>query len=294
MAIGTTELKWLIAIVDLSFLPIAGALAAQLIIKAKSYRNLQFIPIIGLLTCANLLTHLSIFLNKPELFSWGMYAAILLVTLLMVVVGGRVIPLFTSSGTQSLPIRPKLWLEKCVLVTTWLVALIFIVNRAALLPASLLAILFSVAAISNAYRAYRWRGWTTFSHPLVWSLHLAYWFIPIGFALFALKYAGTMVSSSTALHSLTAGAMGSLILSMIARVSLGHSGRPLIPHKTLTYAFVCIVAAGILRLTIGWIGFLSLGTSYLLSAGLWILAYGIFVFVYFQILITPRPDGKPG
>jgi uncharacterized protein involved in response to NO len=171
---------------------------------------------------------------------------------------------------------------------------VYIVNGVSFLPRSILAGVFAVAALSNAYRVFRWRVWTAVSIPLVWSLHLAYWFIPVGFGLFALSYAGFVISESAALHSLTAGAMGSLILAMIARVSLGHSGRPLTAHWSLKFAFIFIVSAGIARVLTGLYPSLLAYSGYSISAGLWILAYTIYAAVYLRILTTTRVDGKPG
>ena len=294
MIVNIAEMEWLIALVDISFLPCAGVFFAKLVIKAGSKRNFQFIPVVAMLTGANILTHLSVLLDKPELFTWGMRAAIMQVVLIMTVVGGRVVPLFTASGARVAAVKPLPWLEKTVLGSTWLLAIVYIVNGVSFLPRSILAGVFAVAALSNAYRVLRWRVWTALSIPLVWSLHLAYWFIPVGFGLFALSYAGFVISESTALHSLTAGAMGSLILAMIARVSLGHSGRPLTAHWSLKFAFIFIVSAGITRVLTGLYPSLLAYNGYSISAGLWILAYTIYTAVYLRILTTTRVDGKPG
>ena len=119
-------------------------------------------------------------------------------------------------------------------------------------------------------------------------------FIPTSFLLFALHYAGLDISTSNALHGLTAGAISSLILAMIARISLGHSGRPLTPHWIMKYAFSMIVLAGIIWLISAYIQVHFTANLYMLSALLWILAFGIYVVVYARILTTPRPDGKSG
>lgn len=295
MLFGTPKMGLLIVIVDVSFLPAAAALVGRLVIKANNHRNLQFIPILLLLTAANLFTHLSVLLERPGFYVWGMYAAIMVVTLLMVVLGGRVIPFFTERGTPHQSAAPIPWLEKTTLVSTWLIALFYIANAPALIPEAVLAAIFFLAAAGNAFRALRWQGWLTFRYPLVWPLHLAYWFIPVGFFLFGLQNAGFQISPTAALHSLTAGAMGTLILAMIARVSLGHTGRALVPHKSVAFAFGLILFAGIVRLLVGLFPATFPPISgYLLSAGLWIAAYGIYFIVNFGILTTARPDGKPG
>ncbi len=294
MVFGTPEIEWLIAVIDVSFFPAAGILMAQLVIKARSHSNFQFIPILMMLAIANLLTHLSAILHKPELFVWGMYAAIILGSLLIIVVGGRVISLFTANGSQTTMVEPLPWLEKIVIITAWLIALIYISNTRTMLPDILIAAVFAIAAASNAYRAWRWCSLIIFSYPLIWSLHVAYWFIPIGFGLFTLHYAGFNVNASTALHCITVGAMGTLILSMITRVSLGHTGRLLVASKSMSYAFALIIIAAITRILVGLNPALFSNIGYLVSASCWVLGYGIFFIVHVRILVTPRPDGKPG
>ncbi|WP_428982878.1 NnrS family protein [Paraglaciecola aquimarina] len=140
----------------------------------------------------------------------------------------------------------------------------------------------------------RWRPQVTFSTPLVWSLHAAYWFIPVSFTLFTLHYLGINISSSTALHGLTAGAISSIILAMIARIALGHSGRALIPHTAMKYAFAFIILAGISRVCAQHLQIYSTFNVYILAAGTWILAYTIYLICYWRVLTSPRPDGRPG
>ncbi|MBL4608812.1 MAG: NnrS family protein [Pseudomonadales bacterium] len=294
MATNLIEQKWIVALVDVSFLPVAGIFMAHLVIKAGNYRNLFFVPVLILLAVANLLTHLSVILGDQSYYKWGLYAAVMLVSALMTVIGGRVIPMFTANGTGTQKVNPLAWLEKTVLISTWLIAFLYISNTIALLPTNLLAALFAIAAMSHAYRALRWRPWVIWSSPLVWSLHLAYWFLPLGFGLFAMHYFGVAVSSSTAIHSFTAGAMGSLTFSMIARVSLGHTGRPLVTHPSMTYAFVLILLAGLSRLITGLFPSAFTSNGYMLSAIFWILAFVIYLLNYVKILVTPRPDGGPG
>ncbi|MFA7555834.1 MAG: NnrS family protein [Spongiibacteraceae bacterium] len=293
MLAGLTGYQWLVAIIDISFLPVAAGFFSNLLIRSGSSRNYQIVLLFGLLTIANTLTHGSVLFDKPGLFIWGMDAAVFVVTLLMVIMGGRVIPLFTASGTRQAQLVSLRWLEILTLASTWLITIIFVFDGAAIIPRGVVVILLIVASVCNALRAFRWKVWTTYAAPLVWSLHLAYWFIPIGFALLALHYAGLDISRSTALHSLTAGAMGSLILAMIARVSLGHTGRPLLIRPIVSAAFIFIILAGITRILAGL--YPATGFSGLIVAAVcWVLAYGIFTIVYFSVLTTPRADGKPG
>lgn len=285
---------WLVAAVDLSFLPLAAWLLAKPLLAVKQYRNLFFVPVLLLLTACNLIMYLGLFLGRYDLQQLGSLNAIWLITLLMAIVGGRVIPMFTANGTKTPKVEALVWLDRAALGSLWLIFVLHFFSLHTLVPAKLLSALFALSALLTAIRCARWKIWLTFRVSLLWSLHLAYWFIPLGLALFALRYAGFAISQSIALHALTAGAMGSMILSMMARVSLGHSGRLLQPKQIMAWAFLLVALAGISRTLLIWL--LPAHTFSLLWLGIacWVLAYACYVLVYFPVLTTPRADGRPG
>jgi len=151
-----------------------------------------------------------------------------------------------------------------------------------------------VAASLHLWRQLRWHLPSTIAHPLLWSLHLAYLFIPLGLLALAAHSAGLPITLSMASHLLSAGCMGTMILGMIARVSLGHSGRALQVGRRITVAFVLVIVAAVTRVVIPllWPAFTLQGWN--VSALAWIAAYGLFVWVYTPILTGPRADGRPG
>ncbi|MCJ8271054.1 MAG: NnrS family protein, partial [Psychrosphaera sp.] len=140
----------------------------------------------------------------------------------------------------------------------------------------------------------RWRIWITLKVPLVWSLHMAYFCMAIGLMLIGLSYYNQAISYPTALHLLTVGGMGGLILAMTSRVSLGHTGRMLILKAVMPLAFACLFGAAIIRV----VGvFLLPGhTALLLSVSvlLWVVAFALFLWHYVPVLTHPRIDGRPG
>ena len=294
MLIDVFAFKWITALLDVSFLLLAAFFMARLVLKVKQYRNLIFVPILLLLVTANLFTHLSVMTGEMHFYTQGIYSTVMIITLMMTVVAGRVFPMFTANSTKTKKVENLAWLEKGVIGLTAMLVLIHFTETQHVLSNKLMVLLFTLSTLAHSVRAIRWRPQVTFKTPLVWSLHLAYWFIPTSFMLFALHYAVFNISTSNALHGLTAGTMSSLILAMIARISLGHSGRPLTPHWIMKYAFSIIVFAGSIRLFSAYIqGYFSFNL-HVLSAVLWALAFGIYVVVYTTILTSPRPDGKPG
>jgi uncharacterized protein involved in response to NO len=286
--------SYLVAVLDIGFLPLATLLLARLVWKVRQYRNLIFVPVLLLLATCNFLTHLSVMLTEPYLLQWGNYGAVMLITLLMTIVAGRVMPMFTANGTGTKKVDNLLWLERLVIGSTALIVGLYVSKLVQFLPEPILVAIFVLASWAHALRILRWKTWLTFTTPLVWSLHLAYWFIPVSLALFALHFADFAISASSALHGLTAGAMSSLILAMLARISLGHTGRPLQAHCLLSYAFALIVLAGISRFVAGLITVHWPVSLYSLSVILWSSAYGIYLLIYLPILTSPRPDGRPG
>lgn len=284
----------LVALVDLAFLPVAALFFALILLKAGQLRNMFFVPILLLFAACNLFMHLGVLLNQFQLIGYGSSNAVWLITLIMLVVSGRVLPMFTANGTQTPRVRPLLWLDRLSLGSVWLIFAVHFLMLTSYIPQAILALLFAVAAVASLVRLLRLRFWITLRVPLLWSLHVAVAFIPVSLALFGLRYAGFNISASTATHGLTAGAMGIMILSMMARVSLGHSGRALQPKKIMSLAFLLVIVAASIRIiTGGWFP-MSATAWYSWAIGAWVFAYGCYVVVYFPILTTPRADGRPG
>ena len=149
------------------------------------------------------------------------------------------------------------------------------------------------ATVLNSWRALRWRPQVTVRTPLLWSLHLAYALLPLSLLLFAVALLVPTFSRSLALHTLTIGTLGLMMLSMITRVSLGHTGRLLTVDRTMTIAFVAIFFAFLCRVPAA--GLVANPMPWLMaSAVFWCLGFTLFVLRFWRFLSTPRPDGQPG
>jgi uncharacterized protein involved in response to NO len=108
----------------------------------------------------------------------------------------------------------------------------------------------------------------------------------------ALFHFGLNLPLSTTLHGLTIGGMGLMILAMISRVSLGHTGRPLKVGRLISFSYLLLVIATIIRVATPL--FTNQTTNgYLISAFCWITAYSLFVCIYWSVLTSPRADGRP-
>lgn len=294
MLLGGLVPWWLTAAVDMAFLPMVAWYFFKPLHEVKQTRNYFFSVVMLIMTAMNGLMHWGNHVADQSIVYWGGHAMSLMIVLFITVIGGRVMPMFTANGSGT-PRTPNIeWLGKAVLGSTWLFVMLFITTLDSKLPAWLVGVLCLVTAALQATRIFRLRISVTWKHPLLWSLHLAYWFIAIGFVLMALNYFGLYDNFTAAFHSLTVGAIGGMIISMISRVSLGHSGRVLSPNKLVSVSFVFILLAALIR-SVGPLLFPGILLQlYYVSALLWALAFLVFVYLYFTILTTPRPDGRPG
>ncbi|TNI72061.1 NnrS family protein [Aeromonas media] len=276
---------------DLAWLPLCAWFLAKPVIMTRQWRNLFFVPLLLILTLLNGATWL--WRDEWSAVEHLLITTVLLFTTLIAVMGGRVIPFFTARGTGQEKAPPSPWLERGALASLWLILLLWLLpdswtNSLYMVP------LYIVAAGLHLGRQLRWRPGTTLAQPLLWSLHLAYLFIPLGLLALAAQAAGLPLSLSLASHLLSAGCMGTMILGMIARVSLGHSGRALHVGRRITLAFALVILSAFMRvlLPLYWPSLTMTGWN--LSGWSWIAAYGLFVWVYTPILARPRADGRPG
>ena len=278
----------LVAGIDLLFLPVLALTLALPILKARQLHNYPFPFMLLALAAANALVHAEA-LGISDTATLGLHLAVYVVVAMITVMGGRVIPSFTDNKLHT---RARRWktVERLVPVVT-VVALIAALVAADSLITALLA------AVAAALHAIRLAGWYTpkfWSVPLLWILHLGYAWIAFGFALLALSAAGLSPAAVSALHAFTAGGIGVLTLGMMARVSLGHTGRLLEPAPVMTRAFVAINLAALIRVTLP-LFFPGVYMHIMTAAGLaWVAAFGLFVVVYAPMLLRPRVDGKPG
>jgi uncharacterized protein involved in response to NO len=217
-----------------------------------------------------------------------------LVLLLVTVIGGRIVPAFTSSALKQQGRDSRLRTSPVVSAAA-VSAMVSVLIIDLLLPQSHLAGLVAlVAAVAQAARLSQWQSFRTLRLPIVWILHVAYAWLPVGLALKALALLtgwGTLLSW---MHALTIGAAATMILAVMTRASLGHTGRALIVNPTIVLAYLLLTAATVVRVLGPGTSLLSYVQVITLAAVLWTVAFALFLFVYGPILVSPRADGKPG
>jgi uncharacterized protein involved in response to NO len=283
---------FLVALVDLVFLPTVMLAVLRPVLRTKQTRNYAFPVMLLGLTMANALFHASALGYGHAYAPAGLNLALYLIVLMIVVMGGRVIPYFTERRLNSPSSKWTVveWLAPATTLALLAAALaVQLLNRGY----ALLVVIAAAAAIVHAIRLAGWQDKRLWQVPLLWVLHLGYGWILIGFALDAFAAAG-LASPFLAMHAYATGGIGVLTLGMMSRVSLGHTGHILEAPKMVSWAFALMNLAAVVRV----FGPLLLpGQAAMLhfaGGALWMAAFAVFSAVYAPMLWRPRVDGKPG
>lgn len=281
----------LVAIIDMLFLIALAAVLLQILISYGNRRNLPLGGMVLLLALANLFMHIGFYTANPFWLQQGETLAMLLITLIMLVIGGRIIPLFTSNwlrnSGQPLTIATPTLLERAAIITT-----VLLIPAEWIAIPSLTGVLALSAALLNGLRLYYWKGWHAWREPLLWILHIGYGWLVIALLLKGLSAFGLTPLTSWQ-HALGVGAMGTLILGVMTRVALGHTGRPMKLPAFGWLIYIGITLAAIFRVgaALGWMDYRF---GVLIAAASWCFAFSVFVVIYWPILSRPRVDGRTG
>ena len=295
VAVGTSDTwspAWVTGL-EAAFLPALIALIAPSLVRTRN-RNTPLLAVLAALWGVDLAFYWGVWRGDATLARHALYVGIDIVLLLVTVVGGRIIPAFTSSALkqQGIASPRHTWRAMTPLAIGAMVAITLIDLWK---PESAMAgTVAAAAALIQAVRLAQWQGLRTFRLPIVWVLHLGYLWLVIGLALKALALVADVSFAHFYLHALTIGVAGTMILAVITRASLGHTGRPLrVTHSTI-WAYALLTAAAVARVFGPQLLPLAYTQVVVLAAGLWTAAFVLFLKVYVPILLGPRADGKPG
>jgi uncharacterized protein involved in response to NO len=276
---------WPAAVLDVGLFVALALMAAREVIASKN-RNL---PIVGLVLLFGLADGAdyagSAGLIPPDL---GWRGAIALIIIMISVIGGRIIPSFTRNwmakqGIKAgLPTQPQS-LDLLVIVSTAIALLFWLAVPDHRLTGWMLVL----AAAAQALRISRWGGARTLSDPLVAVLHAGYVWIPAGLLLLGLSAAGVDIPRSAGIHALTAGAMTTMILAVMSRASLGHTGRDLVASPATVASYACVTVGALLRVAAS-IGLGDYSVMLDIAGTFWGLALLLFAVVYAPILWSAR------
>jgi uncharacterized protein involved in response to NO len=275
---------------DLVFLPALTVALAIPLFLARSRRNYLLLAILPLLWICDLHLHLWSSGLLPQSYLRTDLVAVDLIVVVLVIITGRIVPLFTRNALADEGIRSNASLNTAAIISVIVVAMIEIIAPGGWV----MAVSAGIAGLLVLGRSVHWGFQKTLGQPILWVLHVGHSWIWLGLFLKAAAAAGAGVQPSIATHALTAGAIGTLTLGMMARVTRGHTGRSLDVSPMMTVSFLAITASALLRVFGPWLRADLTRTAVVSSAGLWSLAFAIYLVGNARFLITPRPDGKPG
>lgn len=277
------------AVIDGLFIPVAALPLYLVLRRANNRRNLFLILLLALLTATNLLYHCAVLGVISLVPTLPVEGAILIIVLLVSIIGARVIPTFTKNTLPAvIPLihakRDRISVALVVLCTaSWLLGL----------PPALMAALAAATGVSLSIRLLFWKPWRTWRVPLLWILHLSYAWIAVGFFLLALAALG-MTPVSAAFHAFTVGAMAGMIIGMVTRTALGHTGRPLRAGTAETTMYVLIQLGAVTRLCAALAPAQWREHALLASTVCWSAAFLLYLAVYGPYLLQTRIDGRDG
>ena len=277
----------LLIALQLAFIGLFIAQMARQLIAARQRNNYPILLVLSLLALCQSLTLAGLALGDDSLQRRGALAALWLIAVMLSLIGGRVIPFFTQRGlgrVEAFAAHPRQ--DRLLLVCGVLVAALFASGHN-LQASPSLAGPFIVLSVLHGLRLWRWHLRGVWRVPLLWSLHLGYAWLLIATLGMAAWHLGWLAQPSLASHALAVGAMGGLILAMMARVSLGHTGRALQPPQAMAWAFGLLNLGALIRVSAG-------SSGLWLAALCWAVAFALFAWYYAPLLCRARVDGHPG
>lgn len=278
-----------VAALDLALLPLVGVALYRPLMRGRNRMNRLFLPLLAAMAIANGLVHAEALGLAAGAAGRGTLAMLDLVLLLVLVVTGRVIAFFTEKGVAGSMPKNREWLEQ----TGFAAAIGLAIVDALAGPPVLIGTLCALLALQTIAREIGWHHPQVWRKPILWVLHAAVLWLALGFAMRAAAAFG-LVPSNVALHALTVGGVGVLTLGMMSRVTLGHTGRDMVAPHAAVIAFALLNLAALAR----GIAPALWPERYLVlvhsAAGLWILAFTLFLAAHTVQLWRPRVDGRPG
>jgi uncharacterized protein involved in response to NO len=281
------------AVVDLAFFPALVITLTPPLVRARKLRNMPFAVLLTILFLANLAFHLGLMGRFGGGVTMGLGIAIDVVAILIVVIGGRIVPAFTRSGLArrgiAVEIAPHPWLEYTAIAAV-----------VAALAADLISpnstdngIVALIAGAAQAVRLAQWQGQRTLGDPLIWVLHLGYGWLALAFLLKGIWLIAGAEFAMKWLHALTAGAFATMILAVMTRASLGHTGRALIAPRPIALAYLSLSVAALVRVFGPAVVPGAYDATIALAGGIWIAGFLLFLAVFAPILLRARADGRP-
>jgi uncharacterized protein involved in response to NO len=279
------------ALADFLFMVALTVAIARPVLKVRQRRQAPVLVILVLLTAANAAFYLGAAGVMERGAEFGIYGGLYGMLGMVLFMGRRVIPFFTERGLQpAVKMKNAYWNDLATFVSYPLFALVELLFPFSVAGAVLAGALF----ILNSFRVSGWHTLAVWQKPLLWGLFSAFVMINLGFLLRGLM-AVTAIPAYLHTHAFALGGIGIVTVSMMARVTIGHTGRNV--HDAppiMTLLLIGMVSSAVFRLFFPLLdpGHYALWVA--IAAGFWIASFALFAITFAPMLVSPRVDGKPG
>lgn len=280
----------LVMAIDTPFILLLGLKILQNLLKRPKPQNMLFLGILAVMAAANVMVHLEWTGIWDDGAAVGNRMGLLTLAALIAVLGGRVTPAFTRNALirneleNNLPRNQPIF-DRLGIVTALLLPIIYPFT-----PGWFSGAIALVAGAANLMRLAGWKSTAVLNQPIVWSLHLGFLFLALGYLALAAHKLGLPIGETQALHVIAIGAVGIMPLAIMSRASLGHTGRALVVARPIALAYLLVAFAALIRSLGAKIADEHYYSVMMISGSFWIAAFAIFVAIYSPILTSPRPE----
>jgi uncharacterized protein involved in response to NO len=292
-AIGDALPIEVLAIAELSFIPGVLIVLAPSILRSSN-RNWPLLLVLFAFWCGDVAFTYATFSGQIALASTALRGSLDVVLVLITIIGGRIVPAFTGNALRARGVVITMRSSRALEVSVLALTVGYVLVDVAAPFGKLTAVAAAAAAIGHFLRLSGWHGLRSWREPIVWILHAGYVWLPIGLALKAIFVLTEASWAAHWQHALGAGAAGTMIMAVMTRASLGHTGRPLRVSRLIVVAYLMLIASVFLRVFGASVLQLQYASTITTAGALWILAFLLYSAVYVPILTSPRADGKPG
>ena len=207
----------------------------------------------------------------------------------------RMVPFFSQGPLPGYVAWRPLWV--LIAVVTLAYARLLLGTAGAL---TLLVPVDAALFLLTAACAVRWTSLKARGNPLLWTLYAGFAWLPVAMALQTARDASFAMTGGWALgrapiHALGMGFFSGMLVAMVTRVTMGHSGRPLGMDNATLACFAGVQLAAASRV-LSEIVTAPVAVQYLLlgSMTLWLVAFVTWTSRVGGIYLAPRIDGRPG
>ncbi|PJX22059.1 NnrS family protein [Advenella sp. S44] len=303
-ALGMLTLCWLVArlaflvpgqpafivamVCDTLFYLAAAVALWRVIFKARNKRN-YILPVMMLaLGLSDFLYLLAVSQGRVVLLTGFMQIGILCMVFIALLIARRVIPFFATRAIADLemPAHERSGLLQLVACGVAILGVVVQVDY-------LLAAGAATAGATALYQLVQWKPLRVVRVPLLWVLYLAWFFMGAGLLLAACYFLGWrptfLARQAVYVHVIAMGGFSIMIIGMITRTALGHTGRALKADRLMVCSYLLIFIATLVRLAALMLPALSMPMLHL-AALAWIIAFALYLYRFVPFLVSPRPQ----